>query len=152
MSLKNAFEFINGLSAARTLAQENQGSDLLHTLVTQSVPASLAERVIHARVSGDRLRVTVDNQAVATRVRFLSNDILSKINAKGYPAKTLSVHVKPMENKQFLQMRSKAKPAKPTAGAVDAVDKLANGIEDDELESALQRLSRAMRGAASKRD
>ena len=57
-----------------------------------------------------------------------------------------------MENKQFLQTRSKAKPAQPTARAVDAVDKLAQGIEDEELESALTRLSKAMRSANRKRD
>ena len=152
MSLKNAFEFINGLSAARSVAQENQGSDRLHLVVSQTVPASLAERIVHARALGDRLRVTVDSQAVATRVRFLSNDILRAVNTAGYPAKTLSVHVQPMENKQFLQTRSKAKPVQPGAGAVDAVDKLAKGIEDEELESALARLSKAMRGATRRRD
>ncbi len=132
------------------MAQENQGSDGLQLVVSQTVPAALAERIVHARVLGDRLRVTVDSQAVATRVRFLSNDILHAINTAGYPTKTLSVHVQPMENKQFLQTRSKAKPAQPGSGAVDAVDKLAKGIEDEELESALARLSRAMRGASKK--
>ncbi len=149
MSLKNACDFISNLSVGRSIRQRQYDADRLIALVTKNVPSELREYLVHARVDDDLLKVTVSSAAVATRLRFLSTVLLDATTSAGLAVNSVSVHVMPGDKRRYLQKRPTLQPLSASAQTAQSLERMAGETEDDEMQTALKRLARAMRKSGS---
>ncbi len=145
MSLKNACDFISNLSVGRSIRQRQYDADRLIALVTKNVPLELREHLVHARISDVQLKITVSSAAVATRLRFSSTLLLDAVSSAGHAVDTVTIHVMPADKRRYVQQQPSLQPLDASPQTAQSLERMAGDMEDNEMQTALMRLARAMR-------
>lgn len=141
--MKNITDWVNP-----SLYQVSAQSNRLKVLVSQCMPAEIADQMLFLRITGHKLHVTTPNSATSTRIRFHSREMLEKLSKHGITINGVVVHVLPDNNKTAVGAREsqRTKPIVSTR-TVQAVEQVATAIQNesdtdsDQLCRALTRLA-----------
>ena len=151
----------SGGKAAQEVNKSAAENSRLLQQVSQYVPTEVLHCLCFVRLENEQLRLTVDNAAAATRIRFCGQQIKKGLaGIEGIAIKRVSVHVKPREEFRFQQRRTDIRPNPVSESSVKLIESAANSIQkrqqntaeisggeetgQDPLAAALRRLAAAM--------
>ena len=99
-------------------------------LVSQYVPTEVVPFLCFVRLENGQLRITVENAAAATRIRFAGQQLKNAVaRSEGIPVTRVSVHVKPQEKFQFEQRRTDLRPNPVSGKTIQLIESAAASIE-----------------------
>ncbi len=105
------------------------------------LPAPLNEHCLHARIDGDRLVLHTDSPAWSTALRFHAPRIITALKSQAPNLKKVDVRILIEQEVRPATGRRGSLPNKTAA----LIRELADGLEDEALRAAFQRLGRASR-------
>lgn len=127
--------------------------EYLRQPIAKCVPPALMNQIIFARSERQVLRLTVNNSAAASRLRFLTRELIDAVTPVTGPIRKVSLHVLPAEavqTRQTRRVRPKVSPAtanrvRQVANSLPRVDTgrsaADSGGSEDKLAAALNRLA-----------
>lgn len=116
----------------------------LQSQLHRLLPADLATHVQLANLRGDRLVLTADSSAWASRLRYLSADLLLQLRTNGWRCQRIDVKVAPL-----IQAPPSANVKRSLSSASRRLlRQTAKHIDDPEMAATLQKL--AQHGESSK--
>lgn len=113
----------------------------LQSRLQSLLPAELAAHVQIANLRGTQLVLTADGSAWASRLRYLSADLLRQLQTAGWSCQHIDVKVA----SRFAPPSNPKKPRSISATARHLLQQTAQHIDDPELAAALARLARHKR-------
>lgn len=127
----------NADPAQRRLLSKARRLQALQTQLRSLLPESQADHVAVANIRGQRLVLSADSNAWATRLRYQSADLLRSLRDKGWPFLRIDVRVGTRYQLPPVQKVQRSIPA----SARQLLKKTAQHVDDPSLAAALQRLS-----------
>lgn len=131
--LQNSVEF----ATIRTKLQQNKG---LLEEIQQLLPAPLNEHCVGLTVKTDHLILYTDSSAWASRLRYLTRDLMAKLSKIQLNFNKITVKIT-IDNRRKANKHSGRKSRLLSATNSDQLQKIANSTADPELRAALMRLS-----------
>ncbi len=113
----------------------------IRDLISRIVPVSTAVHIVFCRLEDERLRITVDNAVWLPRLRFMERQIIDTLRAERLAVDSVSCHVMPQEKEPTPTRRT---PNPASSKAASMVQATADGVGDERLEKALQKMARLM--------
>lgn len=131
--LQNSVEF----ATIRAKLQQNRG---LLEQIQQLLPTPLNEHCVGLAAKPDRLVLYADSSAWASRLRYVTRDILAKLGKKQIHFNKITVKIA-IDNRRKAPKQSGRKSRLLSKTNSDQLQKIANSTSDPELSAALMRLS-----------
>lgn len=109
-------------------------------LIRNELPPSLANHVLHCVPNEKKLLLYTDSAAWASQLRFLKQEILHAAGTEqGRPLEKLQIRI--LADQISDRPQADRKATLPSAEKIAMIRNQVNGIQEDQLQQALQRLS-----------
>jgi hypothetical protein len=131
--LQNSVEF----ATIRAKLQQNRG---LLEEIQQLLPAPLNEHCVGIAAKQDHLILYSDSSAWASRLRYITRDLLAKLSKNNISFNKITVKIT-IDNRKKATKRSGRRSRLISATNSEQLQKIANSTPDPELRAALMRLS-----------
>jgi hypothetical protein len=132
LNQRKSFSFLRDQLAAQT--------DLLN-LVRDLLPATVSDHCIRAIPHPDTLTLLAESSAWASRLRYLSQELLQRLNKRQFHFKRIQVRVM-VDAQSVSPTPTRRQPIPISVENAKLLRSLASSLGDNELKLALQRLSR----------
>ncbi|MEE9321883.1 MAG: DciA family protein [Granulosicoccus sp.] len=116
----------------------------IQNVISQIMPTNALPHILFCRLQEERLRITVDSAAWASRLRFSERQLLDVLSLERLSVRSVSWHVAPAEHATARVTRREANAASSYSAAL--VSSAAESVGDERLRDALEILSRRMVG------
>ena len=136
-SLKNYLQINSEFATIRSQMQQNQAS---LQLVKSLLPAPLNDHCLSLVLKQNHLILYTDSSAWASRLRYFSRELVTRLRNKQIDINKISVKV--MANSQKVKAKYRVREARllSTENA-DLLSRVADHTSDPDLQAALKRLS-----------
>jgi len=137
-------QWLQAQSSLKTLQLQIELQQELLLQVHASLPAKLAKHCSSAQVQGSALILFTDTPVWASKLRFLSPQLLSKLRASHPGIASVSVKLAVVQRQSPVPKKVRRLVRRSNVAA-DIVDNSKAGISSPALRSALGRLAKALR-------
>ncbi|KAF1030198.1 MAG: hypothetical protein GAK40_00134 [Burkholderia plantarii] len=135
--LQAASDVLNRTDAFAALRAGVEQIGALQQDLRALLPDYLAKHVEPGFVKDDTLTLFAAHNALAARLRQISQRLVADLQARGWPVSTLKVRVRPQNAPEPLRI----KQARMTPAGADALRELAEALPPSPLQTALSRMA-----------
>jgi len=140
-SLKSVRHLLQDKPTPNRLEHEISAQRALLAEIRRLLPGELAAHCVAARLHGQRLVLHADSPVWASRLRFMSAELLSLLENRGRSLREVNIKLLPNRGRRT----KRPVPASRSQTAGDIVAESAQHVESTALRQALQRLSRTLK-------
>ena len=140
-SLKSVRHLLQDKPTLHHLEHETNAQRALLAEIRRLLPGELAAHCVSARLHGERLVLHADSPVWASRLRFMSAELLSLLENGDRSLREIKIRLLPTRG----QGTKRTHPARRSQTAGDIVAESAQHVESAPLRRALQRLSRTLK-------
>jgi hypothetical protein len=131
-----------GIGARAAMREDRR----IQSVISQIMPTNALPHILFCRLQEERLRVTVDSAAWASRLRFNERQLIDTLSQARLSVRSVSWHVAPAERAVARVTTREANSASSQAAAL--VRSTAKTVDDERLSVALEKLAGKMLGRA----